>query len=334
MSYSRPGGCKGLGSTAVGYWGRDIYIRNQTEQSQARMRALLQDQLQLGGLRCALWTGVTTGDQCSCYNETVKQADRKCGSCYGTGFAPGYEKFGYQTFWMTGFDTGVTLHNVKITDTFKSAKVVLEDSATSGYIESTAVSFTRTFASVWEYNLISFLRDSVHSSVTAYYSISSGPWTAISSLASEVGLTGTIKFRVELTRTSTSILTPYFEIVRARYATLEVDDTGRWGPWILALTNRPFRKKTKSDWGDVPQQESTEFWTAGLAMFDSSITIGSTDELVTGPNVFIEILDGVLVGNRYVTSSWQTSDPLGYVVITQNFKTMFADPVGPYSLIW
>ena len=44
-------GCKVPGShMAVGYWGRDIYQQVFAEQEQARQRALLTDQIFLGGM--------------------------------------------------------------------------------------------------------------------------------------------------------------------------------------------------------------------------------------------------------------------------------------------
>jgi hypothetical protein len=50
----RSGGCRGYGSTAVGYWGRDIYRRVSAEQEQARERTLLEDSLKAMGVIAAM----------------------------------------------------------------------------------------------------------------------------------------------------------------------------------------------------------------------------------------------------------------------------------------
>lgn len=339
----RKDGCKGLGGTAVGYWGRSIYKRLQAEQEFARQRALLQDQLAGTGLRVDLWQGVSTGEQCTCYKESNKQADRKCKSCHGVigGYIPGYLKFGFNTLWMSANDTDVTLTDMEVTTKFRSAKAGLSSSALTGTIESGDMTFSRSaIGSVWEYNETTFIRDADESSVTVEYSVDSGStWTAISQLPTANPASGTIRFRATLTRTSTDILTPFFEIVRARYATIDLreqrgDGSYTYGPWILALNAKPFKGYEKTEHGDSPTVTSMTFWTSGLSMFDPNITVNTADELLVGPNVIFEILDGALQSNRFVMLNWQHSDPGGYQVITQTFKLRREDPVSPFALVW
>lgn len=339
---NRPG-CKGLGGSAVGYWGRDVYKRVAEEQEWARQRALLTDQLVGTGLRTDLWIGVTSGNQCSCYKESFRQADRNCSSCHGVidGYVPGYLKFGYNTLWMASSDSDVVFTNTEVTTKWKSSKIQLTSGSTSGTIESGDKSFSRTaIGSQWEYDVQSFVRMEANSSVTVEYSIDSGStWSAIADLVSANPSSGTIRFKVTLTRDTTSVLSPLFEIIRARYATVDLsgqraDGTYTYGPWISALNSKPAQNYRKSEQGDLPMH-GMSLWTTGLATFDSSITVGSDAELLNGPDVVLQFRDGVLSDDRkYRLLDWQLSDPGAYVVLTQNFNIRVADEVGPYSFVW
>ena len=339
---SRPG-CKGLGGSAVGYWGRDVYKRIASEQEFARQRALLTDQLIGTGLRMDLWIGVDSGNKCSCYKESFRAADRKCGSCHGVidGYVPGYLKFGYNTLWMSSSDSDLTLTNVEVTNTFKSAKVWLSEGATSGTIESGDKSFSRTaVGSVWEYEEQSFIRTEGLSNVVVEYSLDSGTsWSAIADLVTANPSSGTIRFRATLTRDTTDVFSPLFEILRARYATIDLnsqrgDGSYTYGPWITALNSKPAQNYRKSEQGDLPNF-NLNFWTMGLATFDPSIAVGSDEELLRGPDIVLQFRDGVLADDKkYRVLDWQLNDPAAYVVLTQAFNIRVADEVGPYSLIW
>ena len=334
-SDNRPG-CKGYGHTATGSWARDVYKRVRAEQEQARQRALLEDQIKAGGVRAELWQQVKTGERCACYKQTNQQSDRKCVSCHGSSYVPGWQKFGHNTLFMSSVDTDITLTNTKLTTDIKSSKIELVSGATSGTVESTDKSFSRTaIGSSWDYDVQTFERIQSQSSVTVEYSLDSGStWSDMSNLVMENPISGTIRFRATLTRDSANILSPYFAIVRARYATIDISDDGRFGPWVLLMRPPAVKSVVKSDHGDFPKQNSLAVWTAGLSMFDSSIEIGSTDELIEGPGIMFQLLDGANTEDRYIALNWQHSDPLAYVITTQNFTLRVEDPIGPYSLIW
>ena len=336
-------GCKGLGGSAVGYWGRSVFRRIKAEQEYARQRALLQDMLAGSGIRMNFWQGVTSGVQCSCYKESNRQADRKCKSCHGVidGLIPGYLKFGYNTLWMSASDSDITLTNVEITTDFKSSKAGLTSSALSGTVESPDKAFSRTaIGSEWESNAVTFLRIDESSTASVEYSLDSGStWTGMSNLSTANPSSGTIRFKATLTRTSTAILTPFFEIVRARYATLDLrdsrgDGTCTYGPWIRVLNGKPFQGYRKSDYGDFPTMDGMSFWLTGLSQWDPSIEINTPAELLSGPNLVFEILDGALANRRYVLIDWKHSDPGGFQVVTQEMKVQVENPAGAIGLIW
>jgi len=344
-------GCEGLGHMATGSWSRDIFKHVKAEQEHASQRALLIEQILAGGIRSDMWMGVKSGNECACYKQSNKQSDAKCGSCYGERYVPGYLKFGYDTVWMSATDSDVTLTGVEITKTFKSAKVVLTSTSTSGTIESGDKSFSRTaFGSTWESQALSFVRIEGQSNVVVEYSLDSGIiWDDIDNLATVNPSSGNIRFKATLTRDTTSIITPAFEIVRARYARIDLSsgdalggadseksDCGeyRFGPWVLLMRSIPISRNTKGEHADLPVQDNLKVWTAGFSLFDPTIEIGSEDEYVKDNKVLFEIKDGVQTGSRYKVTSWSPSDPFAYVIVQQTMDIRYVDPVGPFSLVW
>lgn len=334
-------GCKVPGAhMAVGYWGRDIHAHIFANQEQARQRALLTEQILAGSIRAALWRGVTEGPQCACYKESNQQADRKCGACHGVGLVPGYVKFGYETFWLSGSDPDASLTGVTLTEGWKSAKVVLEAGETTGVIESVDMPFTRdAFGSAWSAESLYFLPEEEESSVVVEYSLDGGDtWAPIETLCAVNPTGNMIRFRATLNRDTAAVITPQFEIIRARFSRipLSMPSAGqyRMGPWILIMREPPKTRHRKYEYGDIPVEDGLSFWTAGLAFFDPEIEAGSEEELLKGPLTFIEVLDGARTGTRYVTTSWQNSDPFGYILVSQTFEIRIADPAGPFSLVY
>lgn len=339
MAWGEYSGCNGDGGTAVGYWGGSAYRRILAEEEQGRQRALLTSEVLAGGIRSALWQAVTSGDRCGCYKESNQQADRKCYTCHGTGYVLGYRKFGYNTLWLSGSDSTATFVNVVPTIGFKTASVQLAESAVVGTVTSPDFTFSRTATgSAWEVDSQTTVREPLSSSVVVEYSLNAGrTWSDISLLPTANPASGTIRFRATLSRDDADVLSPFFEIVRARYATIsladQIGESYRRGPWILAMRDIPFRQTKKQDWGDIPINSGEHFWTVGLSEFDSSIASKSSGEALSG-NAFIEFLDGIATGTRHIITSWQVSDPFAYVIVSQTFTTRIADVVGPYSLVW
>lgn len=335
-------GCKLPGShMAVGYWGRDIHAQVFAEQQMGKERALLQEQILLGGFRTELWQGVKTGAQCLCYNTINRQADKKCFSCHGVGLTPGYLKFGYDTLWLTGSDSDAVLTDLRPTRNYQSSKLELVDGALVGTVESADKPFSRTvFGAAWETSVQYYLMEPAYSAALVEYSLDSGgSWKELSNLPAETAQAGSVRFRVTLSRTDANARSPLFEAIRARYATiplsnLDVNNVYRKGPWILIMREPPTTGHRKQDYGDLPIEENLPLWTAGLGMFDSSIQIGSMAELIQGPEALVRLLDGARAGNRYVATSWQNSDPMAYIIVSQTFKMRITDSVDPMSLVW
>jgi hypothetical protein len=253
---------------------------------------------------------------------------------------PGFLKWGYETYWMSATDPGITLTNVEVTNRFKSSKIQLVDTAVSGIIESSDLVFSRSAkGSVWEYDVQSFIRES--GSIIVEYSLDSGSsWSPIENIVSVNPISGTIRFRATLNRSSVTDRSPLFEIVRARYSRIDmgtlinpITNAPTTGPWILVMPSQPERQYMKSEHGDYPQG-TANFWTSGLSMFDPLVTPNTREEILIGPAVLVQFMDGVLAGERYATTSWKHTDPFAYKVVTQDFNIRPADAAGPYSLVF
>lgn len=331
-------GCNGVpgGYTAVGYWGRDIHRRIIAEQTIAKELVLLREQIKAGGIRAYMWKGAQSGTECMCYKKTNQQADRKCSTCYGKRYVPGFLKFGFNTFWMSASDEGLTLSNTEKVSEFKSSKISLVTGALTGTVECGDMPFNRTAAkSYWEQQAIFYTRLPDDSGVSIEYSTNSGvTWKDINSLVVESPVSGNIRFKATLTRSSADILSPMFEIVRARYSTIDIDDENRFGPWVLLMKSIPVGRLTKSDRGDLLIQNNTKVWTSGMSMFDPTVVIGSKDELLEGHDIMFEIIDGARQGDKYVMGDWQGSDPFAQILVSQTFTVRYVDPVGWYKPIF
>jgi hypothetical protein len=342
---NRGDGCSGLGGNAVGSWAREPLLRVIEDQTPQKEAVLLRDQLRTGGLRAELWLGVSASEtnmQCACYKQSFQQADRKCSSCHGVGYVPGYLKWGYNTYWMSATDPGITFVNTEVTRTFKSAKVQLTGSALTGTVESSDFIFNRTaVGSVWEYDNQVFIRDSENSSTIGEYSLDSGAtWFDLSLLSGSNPASGMIRFRVTLNRSTSAIRSPLWEITRARFSRIPLGTfinpyTGspRNGPWILVMSGYPDQQYVKSEHGDLPQG-GTSFWTSGMSMFDPEVVVGSEEELIHGPNIVVKFLDGVLAGRRYRPTSWKQTDPFGFKVTVQDFQVRESSSVESYAYVW
>lgn len=334
-------GCSGLGSGAVGYWGRDIHRRILAEGELEKQRALLTEQILAGGLRMAVWRSVLSGTQCNCWNKANEQSDRKCVSCYGQRYVPGFYKFGYNTLWLSASDSGTQSVNLRRPE-YKSSYIEISPGFTSGTLESVDFPFIRSaFGSVWEYEVSAVVRED-GGQVVAEYSLDAGvTWFDISNLPTENPAAGSIRFRITLARETVSKVSPQFSILRARYATIPLSGLTngeyRNGPWVLALKTNVYRQIKKQDIGDIPYYDSGNFWTVGLSTFDPNIQPGTREDIFEGPG-FVEFLDGVFrvsnVTARRNLTSWRTSDPFGYIILSQDFTLRIADPVGPYALAW
>ena len=337
---------------AVGYWGRDMRCRISQEQTIPKIRALLQDQLLGGGIRAELWMtvhDVRDGEvaapgtvKCTCVKASGKHADRRCMSCHGINYIPGYRKFGYETLWAASVSPGLTLTDVQLNTVLKPNRLELTSTATFGTIETPDLFFTKLYPNAeWDFRNDYVVKDSTTSSVAAFFSLDSGgTWQPVENLPAANPPTGRIRFRIELTRTSTDVPSPAWEIIRARFQTIPV--SGRMGPWILTLKSVSQDKEIQDMRGIVLDSASNAFWTAPLSFFDCSLSAQSNvdttldeGDMLRDP-AFIQFMDGANNGKypqRWTLTNMAYSDPMGYLV-RQFFQSRLAQQEEFTWLVW
>ena len=326
---------------AVGYWGSNMRCRIEQEQTLPKMRALLQDQLLGGGIKAALWLsvhdirdGVDFADpgtiRCTCVKASGEHADRRCLSCHGIGFVPGYRKFGYETIWAASVSSSLITTGVALNTVLKPYRYELSPTAIYGRIETPDVFFVKNVPGTWEARNDYTIKDSTTSGIEATFSIDGGlSWAALEDIAIVNPPTGRIKFRIELRRTSVLVPSPAWEIVRARFASIPEhgprDSSGnyRLGPWILILKSISPDKEIQDLRGVQIDSQSNNFWTGPLSMFDCSVPTqsgpgGYFDEsnTIRDPS-FIEFLEGARnakYNQRWSLTNQTYSDPMGYMV--------------------
>jgi hypothetical protein len=344
----------GNAGLAVGAW-TNPWNRIQQDQTPQKMRALLWSQLLGGGLRARLWLAVhhpTDGEntalpgtlKCSCVKESGQHADRHCSSCHGVGFAPGYRLFGYETLWVASISPGLILTNVVLDKKIKPYRHVLADGALSGTLETPDLFFTRPVdaGGAWEARSDGIVRDGTQSALSTFFSTDGGAtWALLSTLPTANPPSGRIRFRVQFTRSSASVLTPAWEILRARFPTVAAGP--RLGPWILVLRNITPQTPVQDPRGVVFEAQH-KFWTAPLGMFDPCAASEQAapgqpldpKNLIRDP-AFLQFLDGAAAAltppQRWALTNNAWSDPLGYLV-RQFFDAREAQPNEALSLVF
>jgi len=260
---------------------------------------------------------------CSCYKQTAKQPDGKCRSCYGTGVVPGFTKFGHHEIHVCAIDPAVTLANTSLYTEFTPYRLQLNAGALSGTITSpiytVGVPGISAATNPAQYRVDSYIRQPAGTAVVVEVSVNGGGYAAISTLPSlSVTAGGTLRFRVTLTRTLAADKSPFFEMLRVRYARL--DD-----PFIRVLKGRPTKTRSREGTGVVDSDGNLRWWTVPLRHFDNMVD--QDPDVVAPPDVnliqqkaFIEFREGVHAGIRFDLVAFDYDDPKG-IFISQGFSS-------------
>lgn len=341
---------------AIGAWSNPHKVIEMLEIP-AKVRVSLQDKLIARGLWVSLYLPVSSDDAgvvaCTCVKETSTIGDRQCLSCYGTKYAPGYQKFLCDThFWCSAEVSDMTLTNVSTLTTKKAHVLALSSGATTGTIVTQDKAFSQPATGSWELKLDAFGR-SAGATVGLEFSINAGgSWTAVTLTADTRGYTGSIslpaagniRFRITLSRTSTSVLSPAFEIVRIRRVRTEdenqrtiIQRSDHVAGTILIL--RPWiqeQDSIESGRGRVIDHMADRTWTAPLDFFDTSITpdtpaVKINDHL--GGHPFYKYVKGAQTDIEYVLTKTYWSDKMG-TFTHQYFDDRKAQEGEPYHSVW
>lgn len=324
---------------APGYWGGGGGIRCRINQEAIadKVLALNYEKIVAMGMPLAIWREaknvLDNPLQCTCFKDTAKQPDIPCAQCYGTGFIPGYLKFGTQNFWVEaprpsggGFGSGGfgqegfgemgdwSLANVVLDTTNRPFRFMLSSTATVGSAVSpnltiSASSLARKVGA-WEAKADMFTRDGgANSSITIEASKDNGStWFALSQLEAQAPTQ--LKFRVTFNRTATTVKSPMFEIVRARFPVIR-DILGELSePVIRVLPTWLTEAEIRQAHGLKLESQGNKFWTLPLGFFDTTINTESRASRIND-DVLVEDRLGADVGYRYAITEFSYSDTFG-----------------------
>lgn len=336
--------------SAVGYWGRSPWCRIQQEQVGPKVAVLLLDKLVAQGKSAYLYLPKSSGTVCSCVKDTTTNNDALCVQCYGTGFAGGYERFLHETMWQTASEAGNwTLTNTYIDTSIKPYRVMLSTGQITGTAVTDDKAYTNTPNEDWETHTDIFLRDAGSTSTVEFSTDSGASWTALASINGvnkPSSASGTIRFRITLTRSSSNARSPAIEAVRIRRVKSELSNTalqtqrhGTFGdgqilllrPWIQEQASLYDNRGITTEWlGD-------KTWTVPLNVFDSSITPETPQariaEPLNGPHPFFEWTSGIRTGERVVLATFKYNEEFG-VFTHQEFDDRRAQMSEVYSVVF
>lgn len=326
---------KGLiNGRSPGYWGRSSQCAYNSNFIADKVLAQNYASIMTMGMPYAVWREAQTVLEdplrCSCWKDSSKQPDIPCAQCYGTGYLPGYLKFGTQNFWVeatadgpggfgsagfgqNGFgSTGTwSFVNVVLDKTNRPYRLMMDASSTTAVAISPNLSINNgNKIGPWEAYADAFTRDGgANSSITVEFSKDGGTtWYALSQIDTQ-NPTTQLRFRVTFTRTSAQVKSPMFEIVRARFQTVG-DIRGELSePVIRAIPTWDVETEVRQNMGNKIEVAGKRFWTLPLNFFDINQETIQSQRLID--DVFAEVRYGGNIGFRYALNEFDYSDTFG-----------------------
>ncbi len=327
---------------APGYWGRDIRGRIAAEFTVDKVLSQHFDKIVAMGLPYALWREASSvlDDplKCTCFKDTAKQPDIPCLQCYGTGFIPGYLKFGTQNYWSEassdgsgGFGTsgfgqggfgevgGWTLTDTVLDKTNRPFRIMLSPDAVTGVAISPNLILDpddiAKKVGPWEVKSDGFTRDGgANSAIVVEASKDAGfTWFALSQLETQSPSTQ-LQFRVTLTRGNIGVKTPMFEIVRARFPVMRDLISGLTGainePVIRVIPTWDQEQEVRQNIGDKIENTNKRFWTLPLTFFNLLLP-KETPVARVMDDCLVEVRYGGEIGFRFALTEFSYSDTFG-----------------------
>lgn len=352
-----------------GYWGSP-WRTTQLRQVSEHVRVLLQDKMLMRGRPVDLWLPVdaTTPDvvACTCRKDTTDQSDRSCLTCFGSGFAPGVLKFLHQTlFWCSAEASSFTLTDVSVSTLKKSNVLVLNNGELTGSIVTQDKAFTNPNSLDYALKIELYRRAPGTTFVLEFSTDAGTSWTPVTltEVASpgfgfigtiagaDLPGTGSVRFRITMTRASLNDLPPAFEILRIRRVLSEnvnpqiVRRRPDYSPGnILALfTHVNEGDSLEVSRGLLTEHQAARSWTNPLDYFDITLTRETPPcrikDLDAGPHPFIGYVSGVQGGDRYILTRMQYNEQFVTVFTHQLFDERRAigsatAPGEPTWLVW
>lgn len=306
-----------ISGRAPGYWGSNIRCRIESENVTDKVLSLNYDKVMAMGLPIAVWREASSvlvdPLLCSCFKDTSKQPDIPCAQCHGTGHIPGYIKMGTRTYWSEATAAGWTFTNTVVDTVNRPNRIMLSPAAVSGIAVSPNITISVTGKlAAWEASANAFTRDQgAASSILVEASKDNGvTWFALSALEAQAPTTQ-LRFKATFTRTTATVKSPMFEIVRARFPTMLDTMRGELQePVIRVLPTWNIEQEQRNAYGTSVQQSNQAFWTLPLFFFDETIA-ENTPAARLEDDVFVEDRFGGSVGSRYPITEFKYSDTFG-----------------------
>lgn len=305
-------------SSAVGYWGRNINRRIDSEQTPEKIRALLQDKILSRGKDVFLWQEVTIDTagsiSCSCVKDTTDRADINCASCYGIKLIPGYHKFGHETLFMSSISPAITLSNISLDTDIKPYRLLISSGQLTGSITSSRLQYINNLNKDWDFRGDAA---SIKDTNTIAFSFSTDgvnffPIEEINDAGKKPTGIGGIYLRVSMSRTAIDDRSPEFEILRVRHSKLVE-------PTIKILRPQVSEMPSWMQYGRRIENLSERFWTSPLDFFDPTIPVNTPAARIKD-NAIYERITGINQGNRYVTTKPMYDEEFG-IFTQQSFET-------------
>lgn len=286
------------------------------------------------GLPYALWREASSVLEdplkCSCFKDTSKQPDIPCAQCYGTGYIPGYLKFGTQNFWVESTATGAggfgtsgfgqngfgssgpwTFIDVVLDKTNLPNRLMMAPTATTAVAISPNLSINNgSKVGPWEAKADAFTRDGgTNSSILVEFSKDGGTtWFALDQMETQ-NPSSQLRFKVTFNRTAITVKTPMFEIVRARFATI-VDIRGELAePVIRAIPTWDVETEVRQNIGNKIENSNKRIWTLPLNFFDETLLDVISQRVQD--DAFVEVRYGGNIGFRFSLNEFDYSDTFG-----------------------
>lgn len=325
---------------APGYWAPRAYCVLSQSGVIPGIVELLKDKLYLNGRRAALWLPVRSDTagvvQCTCYKPAARRSDTRCLTCYGTQYAPGYLKFLHETIWFASAQyASLTLTNTVINTTIKPYRIDLTTGSLTGTIVTPDATWTNPQNADWTFDLAAFRQISTDGFTVEFSKDAGTTWFDIADIngpPKPIGATGTIRFRVTMTRVSAATQSPEFEVLRLRRPQPEFVTTDMKlqrpdlpaGEILILRTWEQEQALRNIVAGRQVNLEADGGWTTPLNTFDTRIVADTPaariDDRQAGPHPFYEQREGIHTGQRDVMTTIRFNENLR-VFTHQSFST-------------
>lgn len=242
-----------------------------------------------------------------------------------------------------------TLAGCSVDTKIKPHRILLNAGATSGTITTAAKPYSNIPEDDWTTNLDAFVRDPGNTATAEFSTDGGTTWyslAVINGANKPIGV-GTLRFRITMTRTTTTDKSPAFEIIRARHVRSADWNDSLLGhvrpdlspgqilvlrPWVAEQSSTDTGRGTLLDWaGD-------RSWTMPLDVFDTSLTVNTAptrlDDSEAGPHPFYEYATGIKDGQRVAVTSVKWNEEFG-VFTHQSFDERRVQTTeSPYTLVY